>query len=138
VDAEGPDYLNAVALLTTSLEPQALLGLLQGLERQAGRERPYPNAPRTLDLDLLLYGQRVLRTEHLTLPHPRMHQRRFVLEPLAEVAPQLHIPGQARASLLCAGLRDQAADQRVERVDAPEAWHGDLGRDLTTSLPRKP
>ena len=138
VDAEGPDYLNAVALLTTSLDPQALLGLLQGLEQQAGRERPYPNAPRTLDLDLLLYGQRVLRTEHLTLPHPRMHQRRFVLEPLAEVAPQLHIPGQARASLLCAGLRDQAADQRVETVEAPEAWHGDLGRDLTTSLPGKP
>ena len=138
VDAEGPDYLNAVALLTTSLDPQALLGLLQELERQAGRERPYRNAPRTLDLDLLLYGQRVLTTEHLTLPHPRMHQRRFVLEPLAEVAPQLHIPGQARASLLCAGLRDQAADQRVERVEAPEAWHGDLGRDLSTSFAGKP
>jgi dihydropteroate synthase len=117
VDAEGPDYLNAVALLTTSLDPHALLGLLQGLEQQAGRERPYRNAPRTLDLDLLLFGQRELNTDHLTLPHPRMHQRRFVLEPLAEVAPHLHVPGQASTSSLCAGLRDEAADQVVERVE---------------------
>ena len=138
VDAEGPDYLNAVALLTTPLQPEPLLSLLQSLEQQAGRERPYPNAPRTLDLDLLLYGQRVLRTEHLTLPHPRLHLRRFVLEPLAEVAPQLHIPEQASTPLLCAGLRDQAAGQRVERVEAPEAWCGDLGRNLSTSLAGKP
>jgi len=128
VDAEGPDYLNAVALLTTSLEPQALLGLLQGLEQQAGRERPYRNAPRTLDLDLLLHGQRVLNTDHLTLPHPRMHQRRFVLEPLAEVAPHLRVPGQASASSLCAGLRQQAQDQAVERAQDSEAWRNGLAR----------
>jgi 2-amino-4-hydroxy-6-hydroxymethyldihydropteridine diphosphokinase len=126
VEAEGPDYLNAVALLTTSLEPQALLGLLQGLEQQAGRERPYRNAPRTLDLDLLLFGQRVLNTDHLTLPHPRMHLRRFVLEPLAEVAPHLHVPGQAPAASLCASLRQQAGDQAVERAQESDAWRKGL------------
>ena len=117
VGAEGPDYLNAVALLTTPLQPEPLLSLLQSLEQQAGRERPYRNAPRTLDLDLLLYGQRVLNTDMLTLPHPRLHQRRFVLEPLAEVAPLLRVPGQASTSSLCAGLRDEAEDQVVERVE---------------------
>ncbi len=122
VDAGGPDYLNAVALLTTSLDPQALLGLLQALEQQAGRERPYRNAPRTLDLDLLLYGQRTLNTAQLTLPHPRMHERRFVLEPLAEIAPNLEVPGQGSAISL---QQKKAADQRVQRVDRidhPDGW----------------
>ena len=126
VDAEGPDYLNAVALLTTSLEPQALLGLLQGLEQQAGRERPYRNAPRTLDLDLLLHGQRVLNTDHLTLPHPRMHQRRFVLEPLAEIAPDLQVPSKGSAISL---QKRQAADQPVQGVDWIDGlnwWRADL------------
>jgi 2-amino-4-hydroxy-6-hydroxymethyldihydropteridine diphosphokinase len=126
VDAEGPDYLNAVALLTTSLEPHALLGLLQGLEQQAGRDRPYRHAPRTLDLDLLLYGQRVVNTDQLTLPHPRLHLRRFVLEPLTEVAPHLHVPGQAPAVSLCASLRQQAGDQAVERAQESDAWRKGL------------
>ena len=117
-----------MALLTTSLDPHALLGLLQGLEQQAGRERPYRNAPRTLDLDLLLYGQRVLNTEHLTLPHPRLHQRRFVLEPLAEIAPDLEVCRQGSVSTLRDGLRDQAEDQAIERVEAAEAWNSDLAR----------
>jgi 2-amino-4-hydroxy-6-hydroxymethyldihydropteridine diphosphokinase len=134
VDAEGPDYLNAVALLTTSLEPQALLGLLQSLEQQAGRDRPYRHAPRTLDLDLLLYGQRVLSTHQLTLPHPRMHQRRFVLEPLAEVAPGLHVPGQAPVSSLRVTLEQQASDQAVERAQDSEAWR----RALMCTLTRAP
>ena len=133
VDAEGPDYLNAVALLTTSLDPHALLGLLQGLEQQAGRERPYRNAPRTLDLDLLLYGQRVLNTDHLTLPHPRLHQRRFVLEPLAEIAADLEVPGHASVSTLCAWLRDQAEDQAIQRVEAAEAWRSDLALNLPST-----
>jgi len=125
VDAEGPDYVNAVVLLTTSLDPQALLGFLQGLELQAGRERPYRNAPRTLDLDLLLYGQRKLNTQELTLPHPRLHERRFVLEPLAEVAPQLHVPGQGSAAALCAALRARAeADQAVECIEDAQGWCG--------------
>lgn len=133
VEADGPDYLNAVALLTTSLDPRVLLGLLQELERQAGRERPYRNAPRTLDLDLLLYGQRKLNTDVLTLPHPRLHQRRFVLEPLAEIAPDLEVPGQASVSTLCAWLRDQAEDQTIERVKAAEAWRSDLALNLPST-----
>jgi 2-amino-4-hydroxy-6-hydroxymethyldihydropteridine diphosphokinase len=122
VDAEGPDYLNAVALLHTSLEPEALLQLLQDLELQAGRERPYRHAPRTLDLDLLLYGQRVLNSATLTLPHPRMHLRRFVLEPLAEVAPAMTLAGGGIASETTKSLRDQP----VEAVSPPSWWctHG--------------
>jgi dihydropteroate synthase len=126
VDAEGPDYLNAVALLHTSLEPEALLKLLQALEQQAGRERPYRNAPRTLDLDLLLYGQRVLNSPTLTLPHPRMHLRRFVLEPLAEVAPHLQVPSKGSAISL---QQEQAADQPVQGVDCIDGlnwWRADL------------
>lgn len=122
VDAEGPDYLNAVALLHTSLEPEALLQLLQDLELQAGRERPYRHAPRTLDLDLLAYGQRVLNSATLTLPHPRMHLRRFVLEPLAEVAPSMTVQGGGIASETTKSLRDQP----VEAVSPPSWWctHG--------------
>lgn len=87
IDATGPDYVNAVACLATSLDPYALLDHLQRIEQGAGRERPYRNAPRTLDLDLLLHGDVVQDDPRLTLPHPRMHQRAFVLVPLAEIAP---------------------------------------------------
>ena len=92
VDATGPDYLNAVAELRTTLEPLDLLKLLQAIEADHGRQRPYPNAPRTLDLDLLLFGAREIDHPALTLPHARMHQRAFVLEPLAEIAPDLTHP----------------------------------------------
>jgi 2-amino-4-hydroxy-6-hydroxymethyldihydropteridine diphosphokinase len=118
VDAEGPDYLNAVALLHTSLEPEALLKLLQALEQQAGRERPYRNAPRTLDLDLLLYGQRVLNSPTLTLPHPRMHLRRFVLEPLAEIAPDFQVSGGGTIGEATKSLKDQ----KVATISAPGWW----------------
>jgi 2-amino-4-hydroxy-6-hydroxymethyldihydropteridine diphosphokinase len=91
--ADGPDYLNAVARLHTTLEPHELLAALQSLEASFGRERPYPNAPRTLDLDLLLHDEITLNTATLTLPHPRMHLRAFVLRPLAEIDPDLSIPG---------------------------------------------
>lgn len=87
VDASGPDYINAVAELRTTLSAHALLAELQQLEQRAGRERPWRNAPRTLDLDLLLYGDLELDDPVLTLPHPRMWQRAFVLRPLAEIAP---------------------------------------------------
>ena len=117
VDAQGPDYLNAVALLRCTLSPEALLSLLQDLELQAGRERPYRNAPRTLDLDLLVYGQRTLATERLTLPHPRMHVRRFVLEPLAEVAPELSIPHAGTAASCLEALIAQGVEQEVERLE---------------------
>jgi len=87
VDAEGPEFVNAVVALRTGLDADQLLAALQRLEAQAGRERPFPNAPRTLDLDLLMYANTVRNSETLTLPHPRMRDRAFVLKPLAEIAP---------------------------------------------------
>jgi 2-amino-4-hydroxy-6-hydroxymethyldihydropteridine diphosphokinase len=92
VAAAGPDFVNAVAELSTTLGPLALLHALQAIEIGHGRERPYPNAPRTLDLDLLLYGQRIVDLPSLALPHPRLHERAFVLAPLAELAPGLEHP----------------------------------------------
>lgn len=89
IDAVGPDFLNAVVALDTSLEPLELLDALQAIEQAHGRERPYRNAPRTLDLDLLLYADLVLETPRLTLPHPRLGERAFVLRPLLEIAPEL-------------------------------------------------
>jgi 2-amino-4-hydroxy-6-hydroxymethyldihydropteridine diphosphokinase len=87
-EAQGPDFINAVALIQTQLSPLALLHALQALELQSGRERPYKNAPRTLDLDLIFYGDVALATPELTLPHPRWHERAFVLQPVAEVWPE--------------------------------------------------
>jgi len=86
---EIPEFINAVAEVSTSLVPLDLLEALFEIENKFGRERPYPNAPRLLDLDLLLYGKVVINTERLTLPHPRMFERGFVLLPLAEIAPNL-------------------------------------------------
>ncbi|MFO0490804.1 MAG: 2-amino-4-hydroxy-6-hydroxymethyldihydropteridine diphosphokinase [Curvibacter sp.] len=99
VDASGPDGINAVALLHTTLDPYALLAELQRLELAAGRERPWRNAPRTLDLDLLLYGDLRLEDPRLTVPHPRMLQRAFVLLPLAEIAPERVSASQRQAVL---------------------------------------
>jgi 2-amino-4-hydroxy-6-hydroxymethyldihydropteridine diphosphokinase len=96
--ASGPEFINAVVQVTTRLGAIELLATLQQLERVAGRERPYPNAPRTLDLDLLLYGSARIDSPHLTLPHPRMAGRAFVLQPLAEIAPDCVDPGQLRAT----------------------------------------
>jgi len=104
--APGNDYLNAVVELETGLTAPDLLSHLQQIEQQAGRERPYRNAPRTLDLDLLLYGSARMESERLTLPHPRMVQRAFVLVPLAEIAPGLVSREQLEA----------VATQRIERV----------------------
>jgi 2-amino-4-hydroxy-6-hydroxymethyldihydropteridine diphosphokinase len=87
-----PDFINAVAEVSTDLSPLELLEAILGIENEAGRERPYANAPRVLDCDLLLYDNVVMRTEKLTLPHPRMHLRSFVLLPLAEIAPKLSLP----------------------------------------------
>jgi 2-amino-4-hydroxy-6-hydroxymethyldihydropteridine diphosphokinase len=112
VDAGGPDYVNAVAELRTVLAPEDLLAVLLQIEQQHGRERPYRHAPRTLDLDLLLYGDRLLDTPSLTLPHPRMHLRAFVLEPLAELAPDLKIPGLGAIS----DWRTRCSGQAIERL----------------------
>ena len=98
VDAGGPDYLNAVAQLTTPLTAPDLLRALQALENAAGRQRPYRNAPRTLDLDLLLYGDARIDSAQLTVPHPRMWERAFVLVPLAELAPHC-VPEAALAAV---------------------------------------
>jgi 2-amino-4-hydroxy-6-hydroxymethyldihydropteridine diphosphokinase len=87
-EAHGPDFINAVALVQTQLLPLELLHALQALEQQSGRERPFKNAPRTLDLDVIFYGDVVLATPELTLPHPRWHERAFVLQPMAEVWPE--------------------------------------------------
>ena len=108
VGAAGPDFINAVAALDTTLAPLALLAALQAIEQQFGRQRPYPNAPRTLDLDLLLHGQTVLQTEVLTLPHPRLHQRAFVLRPLLDVCPTLAVPGLGLVANWLAATADQA------------------------------
>ena len=99
-----PQFINAVAQLETGLPAERLLAELQGIERRHGRERTFQNAPRTLDLDLLLFGDSKLNTPQLTLPHPRMHERAFVLAPLLEIAPQLPFSLES-----CAG-------QKIERI----------------------
>jgi 2-amino-4-hydroxy-6-hydroxymethyldihydropteridine diphosphokinase len=114
--ADQPDFVNAVALLRTALSPRALLSELMILEREAGRERGVPNGPRTLDLDLLLHGDAVAADAHLTLPHPRMHERAFVLLPLAEISPELQVPGHGSVRQLAACA---ASDQFVERLREP-------------------
>jgi 2-amino-4-hydroxy-6-hydroxymethyldihydropteridine diphosphokinase len=101
---DQPDFINAVALIETKLAPQDLLIELLSIERRHGRVRESLNAPRTLDLDILLYEDLKCHTEILTLPHPRMSQRAFVLQPLLEIAPDCYIPGHGNASqllLLC-------------------------------------
>ena len=123
VDSSGPDYVNAVARLRTALAPHALLDALQAIERRFGRERPYRNAPRTLDLDVLLYGVEgdeggvELHDERLVLPHPRAAERGFVLEPLAELWPLGKIPGAGAVADLLALVRCDPA-QRVSRLHA--------------------
>ena len=111
VDSTGPDYINAVAELRTTLTAPDLLRALQGIEAAAGRERPYRNAPRTLDLDVLLYGAASIDSAPLTVPHPRMWERAFVLVPLAEVAPELVLPSVISSlsgqSIECVGSSDE-------------------------------
>lgn len=94
VDVVGdqPMFLNMAVVGTTTLEPHELLRRLQAIEAEQGRQRPYPNAPRTLDVDLILLGDLVVADAELTLPHPRFRGRRFVLQPLAEIAPDLRDP----------------------------------------------
>ena len=106
IDSSGPDYINAVAEIATTLHAPTLLTALQQIELAAGRERPYRNAPRTLDLDILLYGDASIHSPHLQVPHPRMGERAFVLVPLAEIAPDRVSQAQ----------RSAVADQRIERL----------------------
>lgn len=113
IDSTGPDYLNAVAVLDTALAPLDLLAALQHIEREHGRLRPYRNAPRTLDLDLLLHGDTLLDLPTLQVPHPRGHLRAFVLAPLLDVAPALIWPGQGSV----ASLLERVADQTIHPLD---------------------
>ncbi|MEJ6668309.1 MAG: 2-amino-4-hydroxy-6-hydroxymethyldihydropteridine diphosphokinase [Alcaligenes aquatilis] len=106
VDSSGPDYVNTVVSFTCTLAPEALLDLLQAIEHEHGRTRLYRNAPRTLDLDLLLYGQEQINTERLIVPHPRMHERAFVLVPLADLAPELEL-AQGSVKELLSTVQDQ-------------------------------
>ena len=110
--AGQPRFVNAVARLETGLPAERLLAELQAIEARHGRTRSFPNAPRTLDLDLLLYGNATIETQALTVPHPRMHERAFVLLPLLEIDPGAAIPGRGPAR----PLLEQCADQRVERL----------------------
>lgn len=109
---DQPEFLNAVVQLDTGLAPQSLLETLQQIERHHGRERSFANAPRTLDLDLLLYGDSFLETPGLTLPHPRMHERAFVLQPLLELDSAISIPGKGKASVLLSAC----GSQKIERI----------------------
>lgn len=104
-EAQGPDFINAVALLDTQLSPLDLLHALQRIEQAHGRKRPYQNAPRTLDLDLIFHGDAQWATPELTLPHPRWQERAFVLMPLAEVCPE------CVGAHLLAAVRDQAIEK---------------------------
>lgn len=99
-----PDFVNAVAAIRTALTPRALLDALLAIEREHGRVRAFANAPRTLDLDMLLYGERVIGEPGLTVPHPRMQERAFVLVPLAQIAPSVWVPGSGRVCDLLQNL----------------------------------
>lgn len=111
VDAAGPDYINAVARLRTRLDAHALLDTLQSIEQAYGRLRPYRNAPRSLDLDLLLYADACIDSPRLTVPHPRMHLRAFVLKPLSDLVPELRLLGTPLPVLL-----QKCADQAIQRI----------------------
>jgi 2-amino-4-hydroxy-6-hydroxymethyldihydropteridine diphosphokinase len=112
-EPDQPDFINAVVQIETALDPLEVLDALLAIERRHGRVRSRRNAPRTLDLDLLLYDDRTIDTPGLQLPHPRMHERAFVLLPLAEIAPDASIPGRGPVAALLPGV----AGQRVVRVD---------------------
>lgn len=106
-EALGPDFINAVAVIETQLSPLDLLHALQKMELDQGRQRPYKNAPRTLDLDLIFHGDEELATPELTLPHPRWQERAFVLVPLAEICPERVSSG------LLAAVRDQPIEKLI-------------------------
>ena len=112
IESSGADYLNTVVALRTRLAPHELFAQLLRIEQAHGRARPYRNAPRTLDLDLLVYGEQRIHTATLTVPHPRMHERAFVLLPLADVAPALLIPGVGPVGPLLVAV----AGQRIDRL----------------------
>jgi 2-amino-4-hydroxy-6-hydroxymethyldihydropteridine diphosphokinase len=114
IEAGGDDYVNAVAHLETRLGAEALLLQLQAIEREFGRERPYLNAPRTLDLDILLYGANKIASAALTVPHPRLTERAFALIPLLQLDPFIAIPGKGPAHQFV----PRVAEQKISRIEA--------------------
>lgn len=122
VDAVGPDFLNAVAALDTTLAPHELLGALLRIELAQGRERPHVNAPRTLDLDLLHHGGATIASPTLSLPHPRQWSRAFVMVPMAELLGRLPVRSDSPApDVLSAETRAElAASQGIETIFGPE------------------
>jgi 2-amino-4-hydroxy-6-hydroxymethyldihydropteridine diphosphokinase len=116
IEANGPDYLNSVAAFVTGYDALKVLKHLQQLEEKAGRVRTHQNAPRTLDLDLLLYGIEQIDAEHLTVPHPRITERAFVLFPLIDLAPNIMIPGQGYARVFLEGVQHQAIERCLKYV----------------------
>lgn len=109
---DQPAFVNACARVETRLGAHALLEGLLGIERRHGRSRDVPNGPRTLDLDIILYGDAVIDEPGLTVPHPRAHERAFVLAPLVDVWPEARIPGKGQAAQWLA----RAAGQKIERI----------------------
>lgn len=114
--ADQPPFVNAVAQLETSLAPRALFDELKKIEHRHGRLRGIPNGPRTLDLDLLMFADQRSRDENLILPHPRLHERAFVLVPLAEIASELEVPGRGRVDDLLQNL-DRRGVEKVSTVE---------------------
>lgn len=123
--ADQPDFINAVARINTKLTPHALLDALLEIEQQFGRERTFRNAPRVIDLDVLLYNDLQQHDAGLTLPHPRMHERAFVLAPLMEIAPDIMIPGLGPAANYLSATHNQA----LQRVD--DDWERTLPPNKT-------
>ena len=116
---EQPDFINAVAQLETALTPRAVLDALLVIEQRHGRVRTFRNAPRTLDLDLLLYDDWQYHESGLTLPHPLMHERAFVLAPLAEIAPQAQIPNHGTVTDLLRALDSGGVARLAEAPSLP-------------------
>jgi 2-amino-4-hydroxy-6-hydroxymethyldihydropteridine diphosphokinase len=114
--ANQPDFVNAVAKIETELGPRALLEELLKIELRFGRARTFPNAPRILDLDLLLYGDQIIAEPGLTVPHPRIHERAFVLAPLAEIAPDMVVPARGAVAALLALCTNQEVKKISEGV----------------------
>lgn len=112
IDATGNDFINAVISIETSIQPKELLAICHQVENEFGRDRPFVNAPRTLDLDLLIYDEVEINDEHLTIPHPRLTERAFVLLPLLEISPNLGLPGLGQLSQYL----QHVEHQRIEKV----------------------
>jgi len=111
---DQPEFVNAVAEIATALTPQALLQALLQIEHQHGRERTFRNAPRTLDLDVLLYDDAQMHEHGLTIPHPQMHLRAFVLQPLLEIAPDAGIPGVGQVGMALKRCQDQVLEMLAD------------------------